>query len=155
MGQTRTAQKNIDVAWLGLSPPANRCVLPKSFLPAATKQGGTQRRLNCPPGISAVAKTNSKTHSSVKHKRKTFTKLASHRKRPLRDFTGEVLDRYFRDLNGYKPAELYGLVLGEVEPPLFNAVMEYTQGNQTQAAEILGMSRATLRKKLKTYELLG
>jgi len=47
------------------------------------------------------------------------------------------------------------LVLGEVEPPLFNAVMEYTQGNQTQAAAILGISRATLRKKLKTYELLG
>jgi len=109
----------------------------------------------CPPGIDAVAKTTSKTHSSVKHTRKASKKLASHRKRPLRDFTGEVLDRYFKDLNGHKPAELYGLVLGEVEPPLFNAVMDYTQGNQTQAAAILGISRATLRKKLKTYQLLA
>jgi Fis family transcriptional regulator len=46
-------------------------------------------------------------------------------------------------------------VLGEVEPPLFNAVLEYTQGNQTAAAAILGISRATLRKKLKQYQLLN
>lgn len=96
-----------------------------------------------------MPKTNSK------NTRKTFRQLTSHRKRPLRDFTGEVLDRYFRDLNGYRPAELYELVLGEVEPPLFGAVMDYTQGNQTQAAEILGISRATLRKKLKIYQLLN
>lgn len=47
------------------------------------------------------------------------------------------------------------MVLGEVEPPLFRAVMDYTQGNQTRAAEILGINRATLRKKLKQYRLLG
>ncbi|HHQ13436.1 MAG TPA: hypothetical protein ENK16_00255, partial [Chromatiales bacterium] len=40
-------------------------------------------------------------------------------------------------------------------PPLFSAVMDYTQGNQTRAAEILGMNRARLRKKLKQYHLLG
>ena len=91
----------------------------------------------------------------MKRTRKLAQQLASHRKRPLRDFTGEVLDRYFKDLNGHRPAELYGLVLGEVEPPLFDAVMEYTQGNQTQAAAILGISRATLRKKLKQYHLLN
>ncbi|HHQ14285.1 MAG TPA: DNA-binding transcriptional regulator Fis [Chromatiales bacterium] len=81
--------------------------------------------------------------------------LTSTRKRPLRDFTEEALQRYFRDLNGHQPGELYGLVLGEIEPPLFSAVMDYTQGNQTRAAEILGMNRATLRKKLKQYQLLG
>ena len=62
---------------------------------------------------------------------------------------------YLKDLNGHKPAELYDLVLGEVEPPLFETVMDYTQGNQTLAANILGMNRATLRKKLKMYRLLG
>lgn len=39
--------------------------------------------------------------------------------------------------------------------PLFEVALDYTEGNQTQAAEILGLSRATLRKKLKQYELLG
>lgn len=75
------------------------------------------------------------------------------RNKPLRDLTGEALRTYFRDLNGHKPAELYTLVLGEVEPPLFEAVLDYTHGNQSRAAEILGMTRATLRKKLKLYDL--
>lgn len=100
-----------------------------------------------------MAKNNSKTGSTSRTTRKTSRQLTNHRKRALRDFTGEVLDRYFKDLNGHKPAALYGLVLGEIEPPLFDAVMGYTHGNQTQAAEILGMSRATLRKKLKQYQL--
>jgi len=76
------------------------------------------------------------------------------RNKPLRDLTGEALRIYFRDLNGHKPNELYDLVLGEVEPPLFEAVLDYTRGNQSRAAEILGLNRATLRKKLKQYELL-
>ncbi len=45
--------------------------------------------------------------------------------------------------------------MGEIEPPLFATVMDYTQGNQTLAANILGINRATLRKKLKIYHLLG
>jgi Fis family transcriptional regulator len=77
------------------------------------------------------------------------------RNRPLRDLTDEALRTYFRDLNGHKPAELYTLVLGEVEPPLFQTVLDYTQGNQSRAAEILGMTRATLRKKLKQYDIAG
>ena len=77
------------------------------------------------------------------------------RNKPLRDLTGEALRTYFRDLNGHKPSALYDLVLGEVEPPLFEAVLDYTRGNQSRAAEILGLNRATLRKKLKQYDLLG
>ncbi len=45
-------------------------------------------------------------------------------------------------------------MLGEIEAPLFETVMEHTQGNQSRAAEILGINRATLRKKLKAYSLL-
>ena len=77
------------------------------------------------------------------------------RNKPLRDLTGEALRTYFRDLNGHKPSALYDLVLGEVEPPLFEAVLDYTRGNQSRAAEILGLNRATLRKKLKACDLLG
>jgi Fis family transcriptional regulator len=73
----------------------------------------------------------------------------------LRSVTEEAINNYFSNLNGHKPAELYDLVLSEVEEPLFKAVMSYTGGNQSRAAEILGINRGTLRKKLRIYGLLG
>lgn len=75
--------------------------------------------------------------------------------RPLRDYTEEALQKYFGDLNGHRPGDLYDLVLGEVEEPLFKAVLDYTKGNQSVAADILGINRATLRKKLRHYQLLA
>ena len=74
--------------------------------------------------------------------------------RPLRNVTEEALDNYFANLNGSKPSELYSLVLREVEAPLFKSVMNYTKGNQSKAAEMLGINRGTLRKKLRIYGLL-
>ncbi|NNE61684.1 MAG: DNA-binding transcriptional regulator Fis [Woeseia sp.] len=74
--------------------------------------------------------------------------------KPLRKHTEEALGQYFASLNGERPFDLYGLVLGEVEEPLFKAVMAYTGGNQSEAAGILGINRGTLRKKLKTYSLI-
>jgi len=74
---------------------------------------------------------------------------------PLRHLTQQALAIYFRNLNGHRPSELYDLVISEVEQPLFEAVLAYTEGNQCRAADILGINRGTLRKKLKTYNLLG
>ena len=71
----------------------------------------------------------------------------------MRNFTEDALRSYFKNLNGHKPADIYKMVLGEVEPPLLQQVMDYTKGNQTLAADILGINRATLRKKLKQYNL--
>jgi len=75
-------------------------------------------------------------------------------KMPLCKHTEDALDQYFNTLNGDRPGDLYDLVIGEVERPLFKAVMDYTQGNQSQAAGILGLNRGTLRKKLRTYSLI-
>lgn len=74
-------------------------------------------------------------------------------KKPLCKHTEDALNQYFTALNGERPADLYNLVIGEVERPLFKAVMDYTHGNQSQAAGILGINRGTLRKKLRTYAL--
>ncbi len=81
------------------------------------------------------------------------TKLTTGKK-PLCKHTEDALNQYFTTLNGDRPGDLYDLVIGEVERPLFKAVMDYTQGNQSQAAGILGLNRGTLRKKLRTYSLL-
>ena len=75
-------------------------------------------------------------------------------KKPLCKHTEDALDQYFTTLNGDRPGDLYDLVIGEVERPLFKAVMDYTQGNQSQAASILGLNRGTLRKKLRTYSII-
>jgi len=72
---------------------------------------------------------------------------------PLRTMTTEALDAYFATLNGHKPNQLYDLVIREVEEPLFRAVLDYAEGNQSRAADILGINRGTLRKKLKEYGL--
>jgi Fis family transcriptional regulator len=70
---------------------------------------------------------------------------------PLRSMTAQALDSYFTNLNGHAPGHLYDLVMREVEEPLFRAVLDYSDGNQSRAAEVLGINRGTLRKKLRTY----
>ena len=96
-----------------------------------------------------MAKTKSDETSKENNKEPQARKNC----KPLRTHTEEALQAYFKTLNGDRPGELYDLVLSEVEEPLFRVVMDYTQGNQSQAAGILGINRGTLRKKLKTYYL--
>jgi Fis family transcriptional regulator len=99
--------------------------------------------------------------SNKKVSRKKTKRVASHtvhvgtRNKLLSNLTDECLNSYFETLNGHKPGDLYQLVIGEVEKPLFRAVLAYTKGNQSEAAEILGINRGTLRKKLKDYKLPG
>ena len=72
---------------------------------------------------------------------------------PLREAVTEALDQYFQQLNGYDCYGLHQLVMREVEGPLIHAVMEYAEGNQTRAAQLLGINRGTLRRKLREYDL--
>jgi Fis family transcriptional regulator len=89
----------------------------------------------------------------VAKKNNNKLELKTHKK-PLCKHTEDALATYFATLNGDRPGDLYDLVIGEVERPLFQAVMDYTQGNQSQAAGILGINRGTLRKKLRTYSII-
>ena len=73
---------------------------------------------------------------------------------PLRDCVKHALDNYFAQLDGELPSNLYDMVLEQVELPLLQRVMEFTGGNQSRAAKLLGISRGTLRKKLKIFDLL-
>ncbi len=74
--------------------------------------------------------------------------------RTLRSSVEEAMSNYFAHLDGQPVTNLYQMVLAEVEAPLLEAVMAYTKDNQSQASEILGLNRGTLRKKLKTYGML-
>lgn len=72
---------------------------------------------------------------------------------PLSKCVERTLAEYFKQLEGQPAANLYEMLLTEVEVPLFKAALEHTNGNQSRAAEILGLNRGTLRKKLKNYGL--
>ncbi len=76
------------------------------------------------------------------------------RQSPLSTCITTAMERYFNDLDGHKPQKLYDMVLSEIEHPLLKIVMKEARGNQCKAAEILGINRGTLRKKLEKYGLL-
>ena len=64
------------------------------------------------------------------------------------------LDEYFKRLDGETPTGVYDMVIGHVERALLASMLERAQGNQTQAADMLGMNRTTLRAKLAKYKLI-
>ena len=65
-----------------------------------------------------------------------------------------ALDRYFKDLDGECPSGIYDMVLKSIERPMLETVMRHAEGKQTVAAEMLGINRNTLRKKLNEHQLL-
>ncbi len=75
------------------------------------------------------------------------------RKGPIASCVKSSMEKYFHDLNGTKVSDVYEMVLHEVERPLLEIVMKHAKSNQCKAAEILGINRNTLRKKLKLHKL--
>jgi DNA-binding protein Fis len=73
----------------------------------------------------------------------------------LRDSVRAALREYFTRLEGQQPANLYELVLAEIESPLLEMVLQYTGQNQSTAAKMLDISRGTLRKKMQRYGYLN
>jgi len=65
----------------------------------------------------------------------------------------DAMERYFRDLDGYEPTNLYELVISQVEKPLIESVIDNTRGNISHAAQLLGMNRGTLRSRMQKYGL--
>ena len=64
-----------------------------------------------------------------------------------------LLDQYFEDLNGDEPSAIYEMVITTIEKPLLLYIMNQAEGNQSNAAKILGLNRNTLRKKLKQHKI--
>ncbi len=64
------------------------------------------------------------------------------------------LDEYFRRLDGELPTGVYDMVIGHVERALLVSIMDRANGNQTLAADMLGMNRNTLRTKLTRYKII-
>ncbi len=66
----------------------------------------------------------------------------------------ESVDDYLKTMEGQQVTDLYEMVISEVEAPLIECVLGFTNNNQSKTAAILGLNRGTLRKKLRKYHLL-
>ena len=72
----------------------------------------------------------------------------------IQDVVKKSLEKYFRDLGEQQPSNVYEMVVLTVEKPILEAVMARAEGNQSHAAEMLGINRNTLRKKLQQHGLI-
>jgi Fis family transcriptional regulator len=72
----------------------------------------------------------------------------------IRNCLVHALNDYFHDLDDQSTHNLYNLVFKEVEATLLETTLTFTNQNQSKAAEMLGINRGTLRKKLKEYRLI-
>ena len=71
----------------------------------------------------------------------------------LADCVKKSHDEYFKHLDGQPPHAIYDMVLGCIEKPLLEYILHKVGGNQSKAAEMLGLNRNTLRKKMAQYNL--
>ena len=72
----------------------------------------------------------------------------------IQDVVKKSLEKYFKDLGEQQPSNVYEMVVFTVEKPILEAVMARAEGNQSHAAEMLGINRNTLRKKLQQHGLI-
>jgi Fis family transcriptional regulator len=75
-------------------------------------------------------------------------------KKHIEECIRENLEGYFKDLRGVEPNGMYDMILRVVEKPLLEVVMKQAEGNQSRAAEWLGINRNTLRRKLLDHKLI-
>ena len=66
----------------------------------------------------------------------------------------DSLEQYFKDLHGAEPHSMHDMVIAAVEKPLLDVVMKQADGNQSKAADWLGLNRNTLRRKLLDHKLI-
>ncbi|MBT4963289.1 MAG: Fis family transcriptional regulator [Francisellaceae bacterium] len=74
-------------------------------------------------------------------------------KTPIAESITQSMSEYFQHLEGTEVNNIYELVLREVEKPLIKSIMNFANGNQSQAAKWLGLSRNTLRKLIAKYNI--
>jgi len=72
---------------------------------------------------------------------------------PLREHVQENIRRYLEDMGNTEPEHMHRKLLSEIEPPLIEEVLRYAGGNQSRTARILGMTRNTLRSKMRRYSI--
>ncbi len=81
------------------------------------------------------------------------TKVSCSHPPVLKDYIRAFIQDYLADHETGDVSHIYQLVMHAVEPEVLDQVLSHVGGNQTEAAQLLGISRATLRKKIQKYDL--
>jgi Fis family transcriptional regulator len=105
---------------------------------AGAERGERAERIRAGDGVAAGS--NGATHPSAG--------VPPRKGETIGECIVRTLDQYFRDLDGAKPHQLHEMVMQAVERPLLKFALDRCEGNQSHAAELLGINRNTLRKKL-------
>ena len=87
----------------------------------------------------------------MQHRTRSDTRSEGGRENELSLTVRKLMRQYFKDLEGEKACDIYDMVVKAVEKPMLEVVMLQAQGNQTRAAQLLGLNRNTLRKKLQQH----
>ena len=75
-------------------------------------------------------------------------------KKKIEETVRDSLEQYFKDLRGAEPHSVHAMIIDAAEKPLLEVVMKHAEGNQSKAAEWLGINRNTLRRKLLEHKLI-
>ena len=81
------------------------------------------------------------------------SRAASSGNEALHECVRSAVRQYLQDMGDHQPEDLYRLVLSQVEKPLVEEVLRWAHGNQCRSATALGISRGTLRKKIKEHNI--
>ena len=122
-------------------------------VPTQASQAASPSSMSPKPTTQNTAKLNGKANGKSQVKLNGKAGGQTNGKRVLSDHVQDSINDYFQALNGHQPADLYRMVLEQVEAPLLRSVLDYCEMNQSRASEILGINRGTLRKKLKQYDI--
>lgn len=101
-----------------------------------------------PDSIASLIVPHSSANKNKATKKKTVIQGTG-----LRDCVEQAVEQYFVESKGKLPKNLHAIVLEVMEVPLIERVLTHTEGNQSKAAKILGLNRATLRKKIQQYRI--
>jgi Fis family transcriptional regulator len=93
------------------------------------------------------------TQAAPSTQRVALQVVQANRQDPLSKCVEDALLVYLKTTDGHAVSGLYRLVIEEVERPLFATVLQHVDGNLSQAAKLLGLTRSTLRKRLAEYDI--
>src|SRR5690606_6098531 len=130
--------------------------MPRNYCLASTESIRlTSKLAPCRNGSIAILPMNPSWSWQLAHnaRRQLQTQLNMNHTTPLEQCVRQQLERYFVDLGESEPRDMLAMVIDCVERPVLQVAMERANGNQTKAAEMLGITRSTLRKKLLAHKL--